>query len=287
VTSDGGRTRRVLITGAAGGVGQELRLRLARPGRVLRLLDTAEMAPPAAGEDVEIVRGSVTDMDVLEQACQGVDAVIHLAGYSREAPWRQILEVNIGGTHTVFEAARRRRVSRVIFASSTHATGYTPLPADTELTESHYPRPDTNYGVGKVTGEAIGSLYADRYGMDVICVRIGVCFPSPGHPRTLGRWLSPDDCARLFDACLTVPAPGFRLVWGVSANTRGQFSLTQARRLGYQPRDDSETLAAQLIAEHGDPDPTDPALHFVGGDWFAPQFDAGLHNHNESVTGCG
>jgi Insertion element 4 transposase N-terminal len=62
------------------------------------------------------------------------------------------------------------------------------------------------------------------------------------------RWLSPDDCARLFDACLSVPAPGFRVVWGMSANTRGQFSLAEARRLGYQPCDDSETLAAKLIA---------------------------------------
>jgi nucleoside-diphosphate-sugar epimerase len=250
--------RHVLITGLLAGSAGSCACGWPVQGGVLRLLDIAEMAPPAAGEDVEIVHGSATDMDAMEQACQGVDAVIHLAGYSREAPWRQILEVNIGGTYTVFEAARRRRVPRVIFASSAHATGYTPLPSDTELTESHYPRPDTNYGVGKVTGEAIGSLYADQYGMDVICVRIGVCFTSPGHPRMLGRWLSPDDCARLFDACLTVPAPGFRLVWGVSANTRGQFSLTQAHRLGYQPRDDSETLAARLIAEHGDPDPSDP-----------------------------
>jgi uronate dehydrogenase len=196
VTPDVGATSRVLVTGAAGGIGRKLRPRLARPGRVLRLLDTAEIAPPAASEDVEIVRGSVTDMDVMTQACQGVDAVIHLGGYSREAPWQQILEVNIGGTYTVFEAARRRRVPRVIFASSTHATGYTPIPPDMKITEFRHPRPDTNYGVGKVTGEAIGSLYADRYGMDVICVRIGVCFTSPGHPRMLGRWLSPDDCGR-------------------------------------------------------------------------------------------
>lgn len=284
MTPDGGGTSRVLVTGAAGRIGRKMRLQLARPGRMLRLFDTAEMSPPGAEENVEIIRGSVTDMAAVERACENADAVIHLAGYSCEAPWQQILEVNIGGTYTVFEAARRHRVPRVIFASSTHATGYTPLPSDTELTESHYPRPDTNYGVGKVTGEAIGSLYADRYGMDVICVRIGVCFTSPGHPRMLGRWLSPDDCARLFDACLTVPSPGFRVVWGVSANTRSQFSLAQARRLGYQPRNDSETLAAQLIAEHGDPDPTDPALHFVGGDWFGPEFDTARHEHDESTT---
>jgi uronate dehydrogenase len=81
-----------------------------------------------------------------------------------------------------------------------------------------------------------------------------------------------------------VPAPGFRVVWGVSANTRGQFSLAEARRLGYQPRDDSEPLAAQLIAEHGDPGPADTALHLVGGDWFGPEFDTARHDYDKSGT---
>jgi len=189
------------------------------------------MVPAGDGERVELVRGSVTDMGVLEQACRGVSAVIHLAGHSREAPWQQILEVNIGGTYAVFEAARQQNVPRVIFASSGHAVGYAPLDG-AEAPDFLCPRPDTNYGVGKVAGEAIGSLYADRHGMDVICVRIGACFDRPGYPRTLGRWLSPDDCARLLQACLTVADPGFRLVWGVSANTSRLFSLGEARRLG-------------------------------------------------------
>jgi uronate dehydrogenase len=261
---------RILITGAAGRIGRRMRARLARPGRVLRLFDVAELAAADGGERVEIVRGSVTDMDAVEKACHDVDAVVHLAGYSGEAPWQNILDVNIGGTYSVFEAARRRGVPRVIFASSAHATGYVPFPPEGEAPDLLYPRPDTNYGVGKVVGEAIGSLYADRYGMDVICIRIGACFGGPG-PRSITRWLSPDDCARLLDACLTVANPGFRLVWGVSANTRGQFSLAEARRLGYEPQDDSETHLGQILAERGDIPPEDPALHYVGGDWFGPQ----------------
>ena len=207
-----------------------------------------------------------------------MDAIIHLAGHSKEQPWQQILEVNIGGTYTVFEAARRRNVQRVIFASSTHAVGYTPL-SGAEAPDYLYPRPDTNYGVGKIAGEAIGSLYADRYGMDVICIRLGASFSRPGYPRTLGRWLSPDDCARLLDACLTVANPGFRLVWGVSANTRRLLSLTEASRLGYQPQDDSEQFADDLVTEHGEPAADDPALHFVGGDWLGPEFDTARNEH--------
>jgi uronate dehydrogenase len=263
---------RILITGAAGRIGRRMRPRLARPDRVLRLLDTAEMAPAGDGERVELVRGSVTDMTVMEHACDRVDAVVHLAGYRREEPWHRILEVNIGGTYTVFEAARRKGVPRVIFASSTHAAGYAPL-AEPEVPDWTYPRPDTNYGVGKVTGEAIGSLYADRYGMSVICVRLGVCYESPGRPQLLDRWLSHDDCARLLDACLTAADPGFKIVWGVSANTRRRLSLAEARLLGYKPHDDSEHLAAELIAEQGEPDPDEPAVRYIGGDWHGPDFD--------------
>ncbi|WP_131767950.1 NAD-dependent epimerase/dehydratase family protein [Candidatus Protofrankia californiensis] len=270
--SDHGSATRVLITGAAGNIGHRLRSRLARPGRTLRLLDIAELPPAATGEEVELIQGSIADMDVMERACRDVDAVIHLAGNSREASWQEIMEVNIGGTYTVFEAARRSNVPRIVFASSAHAAGYAPVPRDAEVPDFQYPRPDSNYGVGKVAGEAIGSLYADRYGMDVICVRIGVCFSRPWR-RTFPRWLSPDDCGRLFEACLTVPSPGFRLAWGVSGNTRGQLSLVEARRLGYEPRDDAEVFADEMFGEHGVVDADDPALRYVGGDWYGPDFD--------------
>jgi uronate dehydrogenase len=251
---------------------------MARPDRQLRLLDVLDMEPAGDGELVEFVRGTVTDMALMERACDGVDAVIHLAGHNKEQAWEDIAEVNIGGTYTVFEAARRRGVPRVIFASSTHAAGYTPF-SDTDVPDWTYPRPDTNYGVGKVAGEAIGSLYADRYAMDVICVRLGVCYANPGRPELLDRWLSHDDCARLFEACLATPSPGYRIVWGVSANTRRRLSLTDAHRLGYQPQDDSEALAADMIAEHGEPDPDDPAVRYVGGDWRGPDFDTARQEH--------
>jgi hypothetical protein len=267
---------RITITGAAGNIGRMLRSGLARPARVLRLVDVAELAPAGEGEQVALVHGSVTDMAVMEKACQDAAAVIHLGGHSREVPWRQILEVNIGGTYTVFEAARRQGVPRVIFASSAHAVGYTPQ-TSAEAPDWLYPRPDTNYGVGKVAGEAIGSLYADRYGMDVVCIRLGVCFFSPGHSVMLGSWLSPDDCVRLFDACLTFDKPGFRIVWGVSANTRRSLSLTEAQQIGYQPRDDSEQFADDLFAEHGEPAPHDPALRHIGLTWCLPDYDIARH----------
>ncbi|GGP40514.1 NAD-dependent epimerase/dehydratase family protein [Saccharothrix coeruleofusca] len=268
-------TARILITGAAGGVGTLMRPRLAAPDRVLRLLDIAEMPPAAPGERVELVTASVTDQAAMEAACEGVDAVIHLGGHSLERPWAQILDVNIDGTHTVLEAARRRGVGRVVLASSNHAVGFHPRSRG-EAGDYLFPRPDSYYGVSKVAMEALGSMYSSRYGLDVIAVRIGSCFEKPRDTRMLSTWLSPDDGARLFEACLSAPSPGFRVVWGVSDNTRRWFSLDEARALGYAPEDDSEVFAAELIAEQGEPDPESLAHKHVGGLWCGPEFDTAV-----------
>jgi uronate dehydrogenase len=263
----------ILVTGAAGLVGSMLRPRLARPGRTLRLLDTA---PITAGPGEEAVRASVTDLDAMTEACRNVTAVIHLGGISGEAPWQQILEVNIDGTYAVFEAARRAGVGRVVFASSNHAVGFSPR-ADFPVPDYAFPAPDTYYGVAKVAGEALASLYHSRYGLDAICIRILTCAERPPTIRALSTWLSPDDTGRLFEACLSAPSPGFRVVFGVSANTRGGWvSLAEARALGYQPRDDAEAYAAEVIAANGEPDPADPVFAHLGGELTLPGWDAEL-----------
>jgi hypothetical protein len=258
----------IVITGAAGLVGSMLRPRLARPDRTLRLLD---VAPLVAGPGEEAIEASVTDMDAMTAACRGADAVIHLAGVPGEAPWPRILELNINGGYVVFEAARRAGTPRVIFASSNHAVGFTPR-ADFPVPDYAFPAPDTYYGVSKAATEALAALYHYRHGMDAICVRILSCFPRPQNVRMLSTWLSPDDTGRLFEACLTAPAPGFRVIFGVSANTRGGWvSLAEAAALGYRPQDDAEAYAAEIIAEQGEPDPaTDPVLQYLGGDFTLP-----------------
>jgi NAD(P)-dependent dehydrogenase (short-subunit alcohol dehydrogenase family) len=261
----------IVITGAAGLVGSMLRRRLARPGRTLRVLD---IAPLLAGPGEEAIQASVTDMDAMTAACEGADAVIHLAGIPGEAPWPRILELNVNGSYVAFEAARRAGTPRVIFASSNHAVGFTPRSAF-PVPEYGFPAPDTFYGVSKATVEALAAMYHYRYGLDAICVRILSCFPEPRNVRMLSTWLSPDDAGRLFEACLTADRPGFRVIFGVSANTRGGWvSLAEARALGYQPRDDAEAYAAQILAEHGEaarPDPdTDPVLRYLGGEFALP-----------------
>lgn len=263
----------ILITGAAGRIGTMLRPRLARPNRLLRLLDVADIGEPRDGE--QRVTASITDLPALSRACQGARAVIHLGGIPTEAPWADIAQTNITGTHHVLEAARRAGVPRVVLASSNHAIGFhprttEPLPADA------VGAPDTYYGVSKVAGEALGALYAARYGLTVIAARIGGCRERPDDLRDLSIWLSPDDAARFAEAALGAPVSGFRLVWAVSANTRNWFSLTEGQALGYHPRDDAERYAAELVARFGEPARDALEHRTVGGEYCGPDFDAPL-----------
>jgi uronate dehydrogenase len=263
----------VLVTGAAGRIGTWLRGGLPERGWVVRCLDVVPVPDERPGEEQFV--GDVTDLAAMVDATEGASAVVHMAGIAGESTWPAISHANIEGTYCVLEAARRSGVSRVVLASSNHATGYTPRPDGGLLREVDAPpRPDTYYGVAKVTMEALGSLYVDRYGLDVVCLRIGSAFPEPTTTRQLATWLSPADSVSLVDAALKAPSPGFSVVWGVSANTRRWWDLSAARALGYEPADDAEVYAEALIEVHGEPDPTDPVHARVGGEYTLPEFDA-------------
>jgi uronate dehydrogenase len=263
----------VLITGAAGGVGTVLRGGLPERGWALRSLDVVELREPRPGEEHRVA--DAADLAAMVDAATGASAVVHLAGHLGEATWPVIAHSHIETTRTALEAARRAGVQRVVLASSNHASGFTPRPAGGLLREADAPhRPDTYYGVAKVTMEALGSLYVDRYGMDVVCLRIGSAFPEPTTVRQLATWLSPGDTVRLVDAALRAPSPGYAVVWGISANTRAWWDLSAARALGYDPQDDAEPYAEALIAAYGEADPDDPVHARVGGEYTLADLDA-------------
>ena len=246
----------LLLTGAAGTIGTALRRRRPALGWEVRGFDR-EPTPDG-------IIGDVTSPADLDAAMAGVEAVVHLAGQPTEAPWPIIREGNIEGTAQLFEAARRAGVRRVVSASSNHAVGFTPV--GTEQPADLAPRPDTLYGVSKVFGEALGRYYVDRYGFQVACLRIGTFEPKPTHLRSLSTWLSPDDCARLVDACLRAPDLTYALVWGISNNTRRMWSLAEGHRLGYDPQDDAERFADEV--EHS----THPSDAYLGGGFTSAGF---------------
>jgi uronate dehydrogenase len=233
---------RLLVTGSAGRVGRLLRPRLARPGRELRLLDLVPQEPAAAGET--LIEGDLTDAGTLAGAVAGVDAVLHLAAYPVERSWADLQRLNVDGTRAVLDAARDAGVGRVLLASTIHAAGFYPR---TEALPAAVPaRPDTYYGWSKAAVESLGSLYADRFGMSVFALRLGACFPTPLYVGLLDVWISPDDCARLVEACLATDRTGYRVLWGISRNTRRWLSLAEGEEIGYHPRDDSEAYAESL-----------------------------------------
>jgi uronate dehydrogenase len=256
---------RVLLAGAAGSIGRTLTGGLAGLGHDVVGLD---IVPAPAGHDGPWHTADVSDPDAALAAigAQPVDAVVHLAGIPDETDLPAALTSHAGTTAALLEAMVAHGVPRIVYASSNHAVGRTPR---TELlTTATRPRPDTFYGVGKVAAEALLSLYADRHGMDAVACRIGSFLPRPESRRQRATWLSPSDCVRMFDAALTAPAPGFAVLYGVSANTRGWWDLAPGRALGYEPEDDAEAYADHTAAQPQD----DAEAAHVGGPFAGPEF---------------
>jgi uronate dehydrogenase len=233
----------VLLTGASGLIGRMIRPLLTDLGWELHCLDREPNG------DLDVMSIDVLDADALDAATVGCGAVVHLAGIPGEAPLAQILEANVQGTQAVLDAALRRGIRRVVLASSNHAVGMWERDGDNHLEVDIRPRPDTFYGVAKVAAEALGQLYADRFGLEVVSLRIGTCRPEPRNRRELGTWLSPGDAARLLDASLSGQVSGHVIAYGISANTRGWWDLSTARALGYKPQDDAEAFAELVPAE--------------------------------------
>jgi uronate dehydrogenase len=244
-TNPGSRQSPVLLTGASGTIGRMVRPLLAESGWELHCLDREPNG------DTDVASIDVLDSDALDAATVGCGSVVHLAGIPGEAPLAQILEANVQGTQAVLDAALRRGIRRVVLASSNHAVGMWEREADVDLKVDIRPRPDTFYGVAKVALEALGQLYADRFGLEVVSLRIGNCLPQPRHRRDLATWLSPGDAARLLSAALSGEVQGHVIAYGVSKNTRGWWDLSTARKLGYEPEDDAEEYLADLPNEGG------------------------------------
>ena len=234
---------RVLLTGAAGRIGSCLRVGLRAGLRELRLSDVAPLRAEHPNETV--APADLGDAEAVARAAEGVDAIVHLGGEAGEAALDALLEPNVRGVFHVLDAARRADARRVVLASSNHVTGF--YDAGVPLEGGEPVRPDSLYGVTKAFAEALGRMYADKFGLEVVCLRIGTFGERPTAARQMATWLSPGDAVRLVAACLSAPSPlGFVIAYGASANSRGWWDLGPARRLGYEPRDDAEAFAAEL-----------------------------------------
>ena len=253
--------QRLLLTGAAGGLGREMRGRLKAHCGVLRLSDIADLGTAVAGE--ELMPAALESADAMLGLLEGVDAVVHLGGVSVEGPFEPILQANIVGVYNLYEAARKQRVRRIVFASSNHVTGFY---RQDEIIDATLPmRPDGHYGISKAFGENLAQFYFDRYRIETVSLRIGSSFPEPIDRRMLATWMSFDDLERLVVASLTAPVVGHSVIYGMSDNTTSWWDNTPAKHIGYRPRDSSEPFRAALEARQPRIDPTDPVAKFQGG----------------------
>lgn len=252
---------RLLLTGAAGALGRQLRPRLRARCSLLRVSDVAEMEAAVDGE--EVVQAALEDRAAVHALVAGIDAIVHLGGVSTEQPFDVILPANIVGMYNMYEAARLHKVRRIVFASSNHVTGFY---RQDEVIDANAPvRPDGHYGISKAFGENLSRFYFDRYGIETVCLRIGSSFPEPKDRRMLATWLSYDDLERLVVASLTAPVVGHSIVYGMSDNTTTWWDNTAARHIGYRPQDSSEPFRAAAEARQPDIDLQDPTAIHQGG----------------------
>ncbi len=255
------RFRRLLLTGAAGSLGRELRPRLKAYCEVLRLSHRKDMGAAGAGE--EIVIAGLEDKAAVHALLADVDVVVHMGGVSTEQPWEAILAGNIVGMVNLYEAARAQRVRRIVFASSNHVTGF--YRQDQVITPRDPVRPDGFYGLSKAFGENLAQLYWDKHGVETVSLRIGSSFPEPKDRRMLATWMSFDDTERLIVAALTAPVVGHSVIYGMSDNATTWWDNTSARHIGYRPQDSSEEYRAATEARQPTIDTAQAAARYQGG----------------------
>jgi len=248
----------VLITGAGGLIGSLLRESLANEYQIRSLAHH-----PIEG--VETVVADIRDMDAMVAACRGVDSIVHMAASaSFLSPWEDVLQNNIIGTYTVYEAAQRAGVNQVIFASSNHAVGTYDLEnaPDIYLTGQPYldhkvpVKPDSFYGVSKCFGEDLGRYYADHHNLHVICLRIGMInkvdyvrggWSHESFERLCSIWLSHRDMVQLIEKSLQADHIKYDIFYGISNNPHHFYDLEHAREvIGYEPQDSINERLARL-----------------------------------------
>ena len=257
----------VALTGAAGTIGSTLRDAWRGRFPLLRLVDVRDLGEAREGEETKVL--DLADFQAARQAVEGVDAVVHLAAISVEDRFDRLLEANIAATYNVFEASRQAGVRRVVFASTNHVTGFY---ATRERIGPDDPvRPDSLYGVSKVFGEALGRLYADKWGLEVVCLRIGSFGDRPRDAGAMPMWLSPGDGVRLVTRALVADVPGFLIVYGVSKVPDSWWENPGAGVIGYEPVDELDPELRRTVAADDDCDSPFQGGPFAAREyWFEP-----------------
>jgi uronate dehydrogenase len=253
--------KRLLITGAAGGLGRMLRKRLAPTADILRLSDISDLGTAAANE--EIFECDLGDAEAVDRMVEGCDGIVHLGGISVEDRFDKILNANILGMYNLYEAARAHGQPRIVFATSNHTVGY--HLQETRLQTDCVTKPDSLYGVSKCFGEQLATMYHSKFGQESALVRIGSCTEQPTNHRMLSSWFSHDDFISLIETVFRVRRLGCPVIWGASNNDEGWWDNSNVAHLGWRPQDNAASFRDQIEAQCERPGPDDPLSKWQGG----------------------
>lgn len=253
--------KRLLLTGAAGGLGRAIRPHLARFAETVRVSDIADLGAVAPHE--EAVRCDLSDAAAVRDLVSGCDGIVHLGGISVEDKFSKIVGANIVGLYNLYEAARAEGQPRILFASSNHTIGF--YRQDEHLDAAAPLRPDGLYGVSKCFGEALARMYFEKFGQETALVRIGSCMEKPTNYRMLSTWMSYEDFLALIGCIFRAPRLGCPVIWGVSDNDTRWWDNSAVSYLGWKPRDNAERFRAELEASLPRPAPDAPMALYQGG----------------------
>lgn len=253
---------KIVLTGALGNLGMELRETLASRADTLVSVDVKD--PPDRLLDNETyIKADCAVFDEVLPLMEGADMAVHFASIADERPFEDLLGPNYLSSYNVWEAGYRHGVKRVIYASSVHAVGMVETAAGAGVDADH--APDTFYGLAKCFTEDLGKLYWTKRGMESVHLRIMSCTKEPQNARALRTWLSFDDLRHLVDRSVTATTTGFAVIYGVSNNDRAPVNNDKAAFLGYKPKDNAEDWADALLASAPPADASDRAQMCLGG----------------------
>ena len=209
-------------------------------------------------------QGDIIDAGFVDSLVGQVDGAIHLAGMvGPDYTYDEVMAPNVTGTYNLFHAAHRHGVKQIVNASSHHAVGF--HRRGTHLDALTTPRADSYYGISKAFGEILASYFADKYGLNILTIRIGYVGERAIDERRMRTWCSPRDLAQLVHIGLSNPDLGYRLVYGVSNNPGSFFDNSSAEEIGYKPMDNSLDFLADPKLRDAVPDPNLAENLFIGG----------------------
>lgn len=191
-----------LVTGGAGFIGSHLVSGLLRAGRRVRVLDNfssgrRENLQVLQG-DLQVLEADIRDPEQIRAAADGTDVILHEAAFvsvpqSMQDP-QACLDVNVGGTAMLLDAARRAGVRRVVLASSAAVYGDS---TDLPLREDTAARPQSPYALSKRINEMYATMFSEQFGMQVVALRYFNVFGSRQRPDTMYAAAIPNFIGRL------------------------------------------------------------------------------------------